>query len=98
MEDLRKRVKEGETDAILMRKETLDLGIRSFKQNAETQMVLGSVKNDTHAIKNKIGLYFGSMVSLAFILGLLIGTQYETWSPFVNDIYNTYKTVRGATK
>ena len=98
METLKKEIEINTKDTITLRKEVLDQSIKNFNQNSETQMVLGSVKNDTHAIKNKMGIYFGSMIALGFIFGLLIGTQYKTWSPFVSDIYTTYKAVKGATK
>ena len=90
--------KENTKDIIAVRKEQIEMSMRNHKQNTETQMVLGSVKNDTHAIKNKMGGYFFAIVAISFVVGIMLGTQYKTWSPFISDIYNAFKTARNVTR
>jgi len=82
-------------DILDIKKEGLNRDIATFKLNQELQLVLGSVKNDTHSLKNgqdKVNLI---IIGLIFLAGVIIGTQFKTWSPFMSDLYNTFKVIKG---
>ena len=82
-------------EILLIKKEGLSRDIATFKLNQELQLVLGSVKNDTHSLKNgqdKINMF---TMGLIFLAGLMIGTQVELWSPFVSGIYSLFQSIKG---
>ena len=98
LQELRDKVKTVENEIHGVRKETLDRDNRIFKQNQEIALVLGSVKNDTHSLKN--GQEKNSLVLFAviFVAGLLIGSQYRLWLPYASDIVHTIQNVKEVAK
>ena len=98
LQELALKVKNVEHDVHHTKRETLDRDTRIFKQNQEIALVLGSVKNDTHSLKN--GQEKNSLIlyALIFIAGLLIGSQYKLWLPYASDIVTTIQNAREVTK
>ena len=98
LQELSSKVKIIENDVHSTRKEILERDTRIFKQNQEVALVLGSVKNDTHSLKN--GQEKNSLIlyALIFIAGLLIGSQYKLWLPYASDIVTTIQNAREVTK
>jgi len=88
-------IKEINEEILKIKKEGLSRDIATFKLNQELQLVLGSVKNDTHSLKNGQGKVNLVILGIVFITGITLGTQFKVWSPFVNEIYNTFKIIKG---
>ena len=98
LQELHAKVKTVENEIHGVRKETLDRDNRIFKQNQEIALVLGSVKNDTHSLKN--GQEKNSLIlfGVIFITGLLMGSQYKLWLPYASDIVHTIQNAKEITK
>lgn len=98
LQDLSKKIDSTDYEVHKVKKETLDRDTRIFKQGQELQLVLGSVKNDTHSLKN--GQEKNSLIlfGVIFIAGLLIGSQYKLWLPYASDIVTAVKNAKDVSR
>jgi len=104
IEDLKKKEEEL-CDSVSSCKQVIDIerqqlsymGLHS-RQFHEILTSNASIKNDTHDIKQGQGKHSMVIMAIVFLSGLAIGTQYKVWTPFVNGMYQAFKTAKEITK
>ena len=76
-------------DITKVEKQNLDYKHLNQLMLHEVLTALANVKNDTHTIKQGQSKFSLIVLAVVFIAGLLIGSQYAIWLPYISDIVNT---------
>ena len=74
-------------------KEVLRYQHQNIKTFSNINEALISVGNDIKEVKHKQEKITFTLFGVVFLAGLILGTQYKVWLPFVKDGYEVAKTV-----
>ena len=74
-----------------IKRENLEHHVKYFKLAQEVLVSNASIKNDTHTIKEHQSKHNMIVMGIVLICGIILGMNVSTWTPIINDAYNTFK-------